>query len=123
MDTVMEAYGERWRIEEYNRQMKQDYNLEAISLRAYDAIKNMVVFVMLASSFCAKLPWNLLIKLCAAARLLFRRKLADVPNFYLYKACAAISEVLINSGRRRPKPLRIRKRDSQQYELAFHNLP
>jgi hypothetical protein len=119
MDTVMEAYGERWRIEEYNRCIKQEYDLESISLRAYDAIKNMVVFVMLASSFCAKLQWNLLIKLCAATRLLFRRKLADMPNFYLYKACRAISEVLIYSSRRKPKPLRIRKRDSQQYELSF----
>ena len=123
MDTVMEAYGERWRIEEYNRQMKQDYNLEAISLRAYDAINNMVVFVMLASSFCAKLPWNLLVKLCAATRLLSRRKIKDIPSFYLYKAVRAVADVIEQAVKRRYKPLRIRKRDSQQYELAFHDLP
>ena len=123
MDTVMDAYGARWRIEEYNRQMKQDYNLEAISLRTYDAIKNMVVFVMLASSFCAKLPWNLLVKICSVARLLTRRKIKDIPSFYLYKAVRAVAAVLEQAVTRRYKPLRIRKRDSQQYELAFHDLP
>jgi len=39
MKTVMEAYGLRWRAGEYHRQIKQDYGLEKICLRNYNAIK------------------------------------------------------------------------------------
>jgi len=53
MMTALDAYGLRWRIEEYHRQIKQDYHLEEICLRKYNAIKNMGVIVMLAASFCA----------------------------------------------------------------------
>ncbi len=35
METAMEAYGLKWRVEEYHRQIKQDYKLERICLRKY----------------------------------------------------------------------------------------
>lgn len=119
MDTVMEAYGLRWRVEEYHRQIKQDYSLESLCLRKYSAIKNMGVLVMLAASFCARLPDHLVITMLAAANLLPRKKLQDIPSYPLYKIIAAVALVLEIAVKRRPHPLRIRKRDYFQLTLDF----
>jgi hypothetical protein len=117
MNRVMEAYGLRWRVEEYHRQVKQDYGLESISLRKYSAIKNMGVLVMLAASFCASLPKHLAIRMIAAVGRLPRRRLSDIPDYPHYMIVAAVARVLETTTRRRPKPLRVRKRDYFQLEL------
>jgi len=122
MKTVMEGYGYRWRVEEYHRQIKQDYGLEKIRLRNYHAIKNMIVLVMLAASFCARLPEHLIIKLLAISNRLPRKRLHDIPEYPYYMITAALSLILKQAGRRRPKPLRIRKRDYFQLSLALQGV-
>ena len=119
MNTVMEAYGLRWRVEEYHRQIKQDYALEKICLRNYNAIKNMGAIIALASSFCARLPEYLVIQMIAAAGLLPRKRLSDIPNYPYYMLTAAIAWILGQSHKQRPKPLRVRKRDYFQLSLAL----
>ena len=119
MKTVMEAYGYRWRVEEYHRQIKQDYCLEKISLRKYDAIKSMGALVALAASFCARLPEHLMIRMVAAAGLLPRKRLGDIPSYPYYMLTAAVAQVLGQSRRQQPKPLRVRKRDYLQLSLAL----
>ena len=119
MNTVMEGYGLRWRIEEYHRQIKQDYGLESIRLRSYTAIRNMGVLVMLAASFCARLPDHMVIKMIAMAGRLPRRRLSDMPAYPLYMIVAAVALVLETTVKRRPKPLRIRKREFCQLTLNF----
>jgi len=119
MDTVTEAYGLRWRVEEYHRQIKQDYSLESLCLRKYSAIKNMGVLIMLAASFCACLPEHLVIQLVAAANLLPRKRLRDIPSYSLYKIVAAVALVLETAAKQRTKPLRIRKRDYLQLNLCL----
>jgi len=57
----------------FERQIKQDYGLEKIRLRKYYAIKNMVVPVMLAASFCAQLPDHLTIKILTLSNRLPRK--------------------------------------------------
>ena len=115
--TVMHAYGLRWRVEEYHRQIKQDYHLEQICLRKYNAIKNMGVIVMLASSFCARLPENLVIKLLVLTKQLPPNRLCDIPSYPYYMIVAAVARTLEHTGKRRWKPLRIRKRDYFQLNL------
>jgi hypothetical protein len=122
INTVMEAYGYRWCVEEYHRQIKQDYGLEKIRLRKYHAIKNMIVFVMLAASFCALLPEHLIIKMLALSNRLPRKQLHDIPDYPYYMITAAISFVLEQAVKRRPKPLRIRKRDYLQLNLNLQCL-
>ena len=95
MNMVMEAYGLRWRVEEYHRQIKQDYGLESLCLRKYSAIKNIGVLVMLAASFCASLPEHLVIRMIAAANLLPRKRLGDIPGYQLYMIVAAVALTLI----------------------------
>jgi len=122
MNTVMEAYGLRWRVEEYHRQVKQDYSLEKICLRKYNAIKNMGALVALAASFCARLPEHLVIKMLVAANRLPRKKLQDIPSYAMYMIIAAVARTLESAVKRRPKPLRIRKRDYFQLSLALQRV-
>lgn len=122
MDTVMEAYGLRWRVEEYHRQIKQDYRLESLCLRTYAAIKNMGVMVMLAAAFCARLPEHLVIRMVAAANRLPRKQLRDIPAYPFYMIVAAVALALECAVRRRPLPLRVRKRDYFQLSLPLQVL-
>jgi len=121
-NTVMEAYGYRWRVEEYHRQIKQDYSLEKICLRNYNAIKNMGVLVALAASFCACLPEHIVIRLIAAAGLLPRKRLSDIPSYPYYMLTAAVACALEQAHKQRPKPLRVRKRDYFQLSLALQEV-
>ena len=115
----MEAYGLRWQVEEYHRQIKQDYGLEKICLRNYNTIKNMRALVALAASFCARLPEHLVIQMIAAAGLLPRKRLRDIPSYPYYMITAAIAWVPGQTQKQQPKPLRMRKRDYFQLSLAL----
>ena len=122
MMTVMHAYGLRWRVEEYHRQIKQDYHLKQICLRKYDAIKNMGIIVMLAASFCARLPENLVIKLLVLTKQLPHNRLRDIPSYPYYMIIAAVARALVHAGKRQYKPLRIRKRDYFQLNLNIRGI-
>ncbi len=122
MDTTMEAYGLRWKVEEYHRQIKQDYGLEKICLRNYNAIKNMGVMVMLAASLLARLPKPLFIKMIAVTNMLPRKRISDIPDYPYYMITAAVAWLLGITQKRRPKPLRMRKRDYLQLSLALQGL-
>ena len=117
METAMEAYGLRWRVEEYHRQIKQDYKLERICLHKYQAIKNMGAIVMLAASFCARLYKNLVIKLLVLKKQLPRVRLSDIPKYPYYMITTTVARAMEHAVKRRPKPLRIRKRDYLQLNL------
>lgn len=119
MEAAMEGYGLRWRIEEYHRQIKQDYRLESIRLRKYMAIKNMVLLVMLAASFISRLPENLVIKLVSVAKRLNKNQLSDIPRYPYYMITAAVACCLAAAVKQRPIPLWLRKRDFMQYKLAL----
>jgi hypothetical protein len=119
MDTVMEAYGLRWRIEEYHRQIKQDFKLEEICIRKYAAIKTLGVLVMMAAAFCARLPYELVIKLMAVTNQLPHKRLSDIPNFPYYKIESAVATVLNATVRRPHLHLKIRKRNYFQLELCL----
>jgi len=119
MDTVMEGYGYRWRVEEYHRHIKQDYALESICLREYEALKNMIVLVVIAAAFVMRLPENLALKLVAAAHLLPHNRLRDLPSYPFYMISAAVAWVLAACRKLPPKALHLRKRDYFQISLPF----
>jgi len=118
MDTVMEGYGYRWRVEEYHRQVKQDYSLESMCLREYEALKNLTVLVMMAAAFVMRLSKMLVLKLVAAAHRLPRNKLSDIPSYEYYMLSAAVSWVLNSCRKLPPKSLLLRKRD--YFQLSLH---
>lgn len=122
MDTVMDGYGYRWTIEEFHRQVKQDYSLESIRLQRYEAIKSMGALIMVAVSFCADLPQGLAVKLVSSAGLLERKRLRDMPAFTLYKITEAVAIAITASVKRPQKPLRFRKRDYFQLKFALQGI-
>lgn len=119
MDTVMEGYGYRWRVEEYHRQIKQDYALESICLREYEALKNMIALVVIAAAFVMRLPGNLALKLVAAAHLLPHNRLRDLPSYPFYMLSAAVAWVLAACRKLPSKALHLRKRDYLQLSLPL----
>jgi hypothetical protein len=48
---MIKAYGSRWRIEEYYRQVKVNFKIESISLHRYEALKNMITIVLVVVSY------------------------------------------------------------------------
>ena len=77
----------------------------------------MGVIVMLAASFCARLPKNLIIKLLVLSNQLPRKRLSDIPDYPYYMIMAAVARTLELAVKRRYKPLRIRKRDYLQLNI------
>lgn len=49
--TISRGYGYRWRIEEYHRFIKQEYDYEAMQFGRYQALKNMNVILLIAMYF------------------------------------------------------------------------
>lgn len=60
------AYGFRWKIEEYHRHIKTQYELESIQLMDFNSIQTMVTLLMIAMYFIytemGEISWHLLTK-------------------------------------------------------------
>ncbi len=107
MDTVMEGYGYRWRVEEYHRQVKQDYGLEWMCVRGYEALQNMTALVMLAAAFVMRLPRMLAFRLARAAKRLPRNRESDILSYGYYMFSAAVSWLLHACRKRQSNPLHL----------------
>ena len=90
----MEGYGLRWRIEEYHRQIKEDYHLEQICLRRYLALKNFMSLFMVTMGFVyhhfESLSMDILVE--AQIKLVYRgNRLREYLGFIYYKMAKALS--------------------------------
>ena len=117
MSTVVQAYGQRWRIEELHRHIKQDFHFEQIAVRDYPSIKALGVLVMLAASFVMRLPQALMHAILAVTGVLPRKRLSDIPAYPFYLVCQALAKLLAAAGKRPPTPLWLRRRDYWQLKL------
>ena len=48
---MLNAYGARWKIEEFHRQMKQDFSVENVQMKRYEALRNMMTIVWTIASY------------------------------------------------------------------------
>jgi len=117
MRTVLEGYGERWRIEEIHRQLKQDFHFERIAVRDYPSLKALGVLVMLAAAFLMQLPASLRQGMMAVSNVLPRKRLSDIPHYVFYMLGEALAKLLAAAGKQPPTPLRLRRRDYWQLKL------
>lgn len=117
MSHTMKAYAERWRIEEYHRQIKQDFHLEQIAVRDYSSLKSMSVLVMLAASFLMRLPARLVHGVLSLTGMLPRKRLSEMPRYYFYMLSAAIARLLAAAIKRPPRAVWVRIRDYFQLSL------
>jgi len=58
---MVAAYGARWKIKEFHRQIKVNFNLESISLQRYEALRNMVSIIFVIASFLVSAEFKELI--------------------------------------------------------------
>ncbi len=77
----------------------------------------MCVVVMLAVSFCARHPHQIIIKMLVTTNQLPPKRLSDIPRYPYYMITASVARAMEHAVKRRPKLLRIRKRDYLQLNL------
>lgn len=63
MDMIFRGYSHRWKIEEYHRQIKNDFNIEKVQLQRYQALKTMFQLLMIACFFIYKVMKKEVVKL------------------------------------------------------------
>lgn len=98
---TMQGYQYRWRIEEFHRQMKQDFSLEAIQYQRYEAIRSIGALLVIVMGFIASLSKEFSYLLLHEARLLPRNKWKDLPNYIYYKLTEGLRIILARVLRRR----------------------
>ncbi|MFO7811083.1 MAG: transposase [Candidatus Delongbacteria bacterium] len=105
--TTMEGYTYRWKIEEYHRQIKQDFNLNKIKVMKYDTIKSLGVLLLVTTGFISKL-FNMMdidtkIKVLKAVNLVKSESVKNIPRYFYYKATEAIKMLLSLIFRKRKR--------------------
>lgn len=93
MSMAITGYGHRWSIEEFHRQVKQDFSLEKIKVMSYHAIQNLTILLLIVMAFLAKLPHRLLLELFTLARLM-NKSLKKLPEYLFYKITEALQTAL-----------------------------
>ena len=94
--TTMEGYGNRWKIEEVHRHIKDDYHLEDIQLRNYRALKNFMVIFWLTMSMIYKDFEAISLEIISSSglKLTYKNKLSEYFGFIYYKIAKAVSWAL-----------------------------
>lgn len=120
VEKVFKGYGLRWRIEEVHREVKQDYHLEQICVRRYDALKNFIalLFVMLGFLYTKLKPLGRNIALLSRLNLLYRRKTKELAGFIYYKL-AAVARICLAGSRTNRKRLLKMADDRLQLTLEW----
>jgi ribosomal protein S17E len=96
--TTMEGYTYRWKIEEYHRQIKQDFNLNKIKVMKYETIKSLGVLLLITTGFISRL-FNMMdtktkLKVLKAANIINSESIKNLPCYFYYKATEAVKLLL-----------------------------
>ena len=96
VNMVIRYYGLRWSIEEIHRQIKQDFNWEAIQLMKYWSLKNMNALLWLSASFLyneIRRITPLLVQIFKN-RMVYRNDLKEKDKNLMYRLTDLISDLL-----------------------------
>jgi hypothetical protein len=104
MSLAMRGYQYRWKIEEYHRQVKQDYCLEKMVFLRYKKLRNMATLLFLLMGFIASLSKPVLDELCLNSNVLPTGRLKELPGYIYYRVCEAL-RILFSSVFTRPVPI------------------
>lgn len=96
VELAVRGYGLRWKIEEVHRQIKGDYQLEAIRLQRYEALKTMNALLWMAVSFLYTRLESLALRIIYHPELglVNRKGLGAMLRFIYYKLAAAVKKIL-----------------------------
>lgn len=91
------GYGLRWKIEEYHRHVKQEYNLEAIQIKTFAGLQSILAVLTTAMYMIYKktqsLHFNLLLD--SGYNYLVKNKVSELTNFIYYKLSKVVSILLM----------------------------
>ena len=119
IDITVEGYGWRWRIEEVHRQIKQDYQLERLSIRRYSALKNFMTLFWIVMNFVYQHLDDASVRLIleCSEPLLHRGRFSELRGFFYYKLTRALRLIMMRMSYRGMHP--IRKITDAQLAMAF----
>jgi len=81
---MVAAYGARWKIEEFHRQIKVNFRLESISLQRYEALRNMVSIIFVIASFLVSTEFKELMMEIIKEKMSWRRMLKYLNEQWRY---------------------------------------
>ncbi len=91
---ILKVYLKRWRIEEYFRFKKQQFNFEDIRVRSISSIKTMSLILSLTIGFIAMLSEKRKESLLVLCIVKISKRTYDIPNFGCYALADGIYAVL-----------------------------
>lgn len=105
IEIAMKGYQYRWKVEEFHRQIKQDYSLENILYQRYEAVRAVGALLAIVMSFLSKLPKVLIRELILNARFFQTCITKDLPKYIYYRITEAVRIALSNASRYKYQPL------------------
>lgn len=92
--TILKVYLKRWRIEEYFRFKKQQFNFEDIRFRSKSSIKTMNLILSIVIGFIAMLSEKRKESLLVLCILKISKRIYDIPRFDYYALSDGIYAIL-----------------------------
>ena len=107
IQATFKAYGHRWKIEEYHRHIKNQYNLEDIQVKTFDGLQSMLAILVVAMNFIYNEFGSLHIKLILESGVKTMNKgiVRELTNFIYYKVSAIVSNLIADMKPRALLPL------------------
>lgn len=92
------AYGFRWKIEEYHRHIKQCYRLEDIQIKTFEGLQTMLAILTIAMGIIYTSLSSMHVKLLleSGIKTLNKEKKYELTNFIYYKISTIIKTLLAN---------------------------
>ena len=113
IELAMRGYQYRWKVEEFHRQIKQDYSLEDIRYQKYYCIKTVASLLLIVMGFISMLDDLFTVLILLSTRLLERNRLSDIPSYRYYRLTEALKIILSRTINYNPFRVKIPKRYEQ----------
>ena len=117
---ILKVYLKRWRIEEYFRFKKQQFNFENIRVRSLNSIRTINLLLSITIGFIAILSQRKKESILVLLILKISKRIYDIPEFDYYALADGIYTILqkTKTGIKSFIKSRSRKRKSQQLTIA-----
>lgn len=109
---TMEGYSKRWKIEEFHRQIKQDFKLEKLAYQKYETIKNIGSILVLLMGFIGSLEIDFAKMIIKLTRQIYKNRESDIPKYFYYRLTEAV-RIISSEWKIRKKKEKIE--DNQMY--------
>jgi len=124
VNLVIKYYGLRWSIEEVHRQVKLDFNWEAIQLMKYWSLKNMNALLWIAASFLYNEVGKVITHLVTKYenRMIYKNREHEIDKNLMYRLTSLISDIMRSIDPRRlikPKPKKMNRKYHEYGQLLI----